>query len=520
MLDYYYNTKYKKDFERLFGQFYIGKKPTPRANSYLIMRLDFSQIETMTFEKTYQGFLTNVRYGAIEFYGRYPDFFSNDDKERVRKLSDPSSIIQDVLTTTQDRTEQKIYLLIDEYDHFANEILAFRYDEFLEMVGRNGFVRKFYETIKVGTQKAIIDRLFVTGVSPITLDSMTSGFNIAKNASLRAELNEMLGFVEEEVVEILKGIEVPAKEMDFVVNEMRDWYNGYKFNVSAVRRVYNSNMVLYFAEEYSNTQKYPADLLDPNIASDYNKIRKSFKIKGNEQENLKHLDKLVKTGTLESNLVQLYDLEKRFDDADFISLLFYQGIITISENRYRQIIFKMPNYVIKQLYFQYFHQILLEKSHLDHKGISILEKVIPLADDNDMRPLVDYTENLLQELSLRDKMNFDEKYIKLILTSAFYIAEIYYIQNEFEVKKGKTEKGYVDLLLTKRPPFEPKFQFLIELKYVKKEKADTAEAVKTAAVAQLKGYLQHDERLQKIENLQAYVVLFVGNKGEIISVEY
>ena len=113
-------------------------------------------------------------------------------------------------------------------------------------------------------------------------------------------------------------------------------------------------------------------------------------------------------------------------------------------------------------------------------------------------------------------MNFDEKYIKLIFTSAFYISEIYHIHNEFEVKRSKTEKGYVDLLLTKRPPFEPEFQFVIEFKYLKKEFANKAETVKEQAIQQLQAYLQHDEKLQKLENLKAYVILFVGNKGEII----
>ncbi|NJN78753.1 MAG: AAA family ATPase [Saprospiraceae bacterium] len=516
MLDYYYNIKYKDRFERLFGQFYIGQKPTKMANQYLILRLDFSQIETETFEKTYNGFTANVRYGAIDFYGRYPEYFDEEDISKVEKLTTPSEIIQDVISKTERKTPHQIYLLIDEYDHFANEILSFRFDDFLDMVGRNGFVRKFYETIKVGTQKAVIDRLFVTGVSPITLDSLTSGFNIATNISLEKDVNEMLGFTEAEVIQILRGIGIPEADLDRVLGELRDWYNGYLFSVKAKKRVYNSNMVLYFAYKYLYSREYPEELLDPNIASDYNKIRKSFKIKGSEKENLVHLDKLVKTGTLESELVQLYDLEKRFDTADFISLLYYQGIITISESRYKQVIFKMPNYVIKQLYFQYFHQVLLEKSHLDHKGINVSNKIIPLADDNNMLPLLAYTEELLQELSVRDKQNFDEKYIKLIFTSAFHIAEIYHIYNEREVKKSKTEKGFVDLLLTKRPPFEPKFQFVIEFKYLKKEDAHKAETVKQQAIQQLQAYLQHDEKLQSLEDLKPYVIVFVGNKGEIV----
>ena len=232
------------------------------------------------------------------------------------------------------------------------------------MVGQNGFVRKFYEAIKVGTHRGIIDRLFVTGISPITLDSLTSGFNIATNISLEEEFNGMLGFVESEVSDILTGVGVPNDNLDLVLGDMKAWYNGYKFNLRATNRLYNSNMLLYFAAKYSSHKRYPDVLLDPNIASDYNKIRKSFKIKGKEKEHLTYLNQLLETGELHSNLVYQYDLERRFDNSDFISLLYYQGIITIWDNDFDTIIFKMPNYVIKQLYFQYFHQVILEESEL------------------------------------------------------------------------------------------------------------------------------------------------------------
>ena len=180
------------------------------------------------------------------------------------------------------------------------------------------------------------------------------------------------------------------------------------------------------------------------------------------------------------------------------------------------IIFNMPNYVIKQLYFQYFHQVILEKSELDEQTIDVKNKINQLAKYNDFVPLVSFAEEVLQELSLRDKMNFDEKHVKTIFTSAFYTSKVYHIHNEYEVKKSKTEKGYVDLLLTKRPPFEPKFQFVIEFKYLKKEEGHKAETVKQQAIQQLQAYLKYDDKLQKLENLKAYVIVFVGNKGEIV----
>ncbi|MCB0583279.1 MAG: PD-(D/E)XK nuclease domain-containing protein, partial [Phaeodactylibacter sp.] len=141
-----------------------------------------------------------------------------------------------------------------------------------------------------------------------------------------------------------------------------------------------------------------------------------------------------------------------------------------------------------------------------------------LALDNQMQPLIDYTQQILTALSTRDKINFDEKYIKAIFTSVLFTVGIYTIHHEFEVKKSATGKGYVDILLQKRPPFETRYQFAIELKYLRKADAARAEAVKEEAAGQLQHYLRADAYLQKLENLKAYVVLFVGNEGEFVAV--
>lgn len=516
MLEYYYGIQYKNNFEELFGKLYIGQHPTVDANQYLILKFDFSQIDTSSFERAYQGFLENVKNGVTAFYDTYSDLFLPKDFEDLLRYTYPGHILQDVVLKTQARTARKIYLLIDEYDHFANEILSFRFDEFLKIVGRNGFVRKFFESIKVATQSGTIDRLFATGVSPITLDSLTSGFNIPSNITLQPQFNEMLGFSEAEVRTILRGVEVPEEELEEVVLELQLWYNGYKFSRKGEKLVYNSNMVLYFASEYSIGKQYPDDLLDINIASDYHKIRKSFKIKNKEKEHLQHLDTLLKSGRITATLVRQYNLERQFGKADFISLLFYQGIVTISDNDFDQVVFRMPNYVIKQLYFQYFHQVILEQSQAEGTAIDVRSKVIPLADRGDMQPLLKHTQSILQALAVRDKMNFDEKHIKTIFTSAFYVSNIYTIFNEFEVQRSSTGKGFVDLLLIQRPPYKPNFQFVIEFKYVKQKDARQAPAIRAKAIEQLQEYLANDTYLQGLERLKACVVIFVGNTGEVI----
>ncbi|MGB0930967.1 MAG: AAA family ATPase [Chitinophagales bacterium] len=522
VLEHYYGLQYKEQFDTLFGKYYIGRNPTPLANQYLILKFDFSQMDTSSFEKTQHSFLQNAKSGGLRFLGKYSQFFDKEDIEKIDRFTFPSHVIQHVLLMAELKAPQhKIYLLIDEYDHFANEILSFRFNEFINMVGKNGFVRKFYEAIKVGTQNGVVDRLFITGVSPLTLDSLTSGFNIATNISLYEEFHDMMGFREEEVKDILRGIEVGEDKMEEMLPLMKRWYDGYLFakKAPATQKLYNSDMVLYFASEYMREKNYPENLLDPNIATDYNKIRRLFKIKGKEKKHLTYLEVLLETGEIKSALVRQYEIVKRFDKKDFISLLYYTGITTIDRASYTSVFFKMPNYVIKELYYQYFHQILLERSQVGVDSVDLEEKALALALDNDLQPIIEYTESILTELSNRDKMKFDEKYIKIIFTSIFFTARIYTIRNEVEVKKSTTEKGYADILLIQRPPFPVNYQFVIELKYVKKMDASQAEDVQTAAVTQLKEYLQHDDYLQSIDGLRAYVVMFVGNEGRIKSVE-
>ncbi|MEN0045765.1 MAG: AAA family ATPase [Bacteroidota bacterium] len=514
MLEHYFGIQHKEKFEQIFGQYYIGQKTTELANQFLILKFDFSQIDTATFESTYQGFLNNVKHGVLSFIGSYGQYFSKQDEEEVRSGKTPEGVLQSLLRIFNlNREGKKIYLLIDEYDHFANEILSFRFQDFIKMVGQNGFVRKFYEAIKVGTHSGAIDRLFVTGVSPITLDSLTSGFNIATNISTYEEFNSMMGFKEEEVQDILRGIEVPDNQLVDILDLMRNWYNGYLFSKRGAEKVYNSDMVLYFGLEYNRNQEVPEELLDINIASDYSKIRKLFKIKNQEEKHLEYLEELLLTGTLRSELIRLFELERGFDRADFISLLYYMGILTITGSELKELIFKMPNYVIKELYYEYFYHIILERSQIEIHAVDLTAKVRDLGFQNNMQPLVEFTQSVLTELSNRDKMNFDEKYIKAIFTSIFFTVGVYNIHHEFEVKKSTTDKGYVDILLVERPPLKLDYQFAIEIKYLKKADAGRATVVMQEAAQQLKNYLLHDDYLQGLEELKAYVVLFVGNEG-------
>ncbi|KPA17342.1 hypothetical protein MHK_002440, partial [Candidatus Magnetomorum sp. HK-1] len=178
-LRYYYGLEHKDQFDNIFGNYYIGKHPTPGANTYHVLYFEFSRIDTSTADSTFNGFLKNVKIGIEAFMKTYPLISKTKSKEILLEKS-PNTMLMELF---QAYSKCNLYVIIDEYDHFANEILAFNFNGFKSFVSENGFVRKFYETIKAATGDGIVEYFFGTGVTPITLDSMTSGFNIAKNFS-------------------------------------------------------------------------------------------------------------------------------------------------------------------------------------------------------------------------------------------------------------------------------------------------------------------------------------------------
>ncbi|MEZ4869347.1 MAG: AAA family ATPase [Caldilineaceae bacterium] len=515
LLQHYYGLEFAPHFATYFGRYAVGRQPTARANSYLVLRLEFSRINTQTSESTVSGFLNNVKQGISFFLTAYRQYFSAEDRQYILAGDEPSVVLNRLFEQTKNHQltgnlPHKIYLLIDEYDHFVNELVAFRLDDFKTSVGHNGFVRKFYESIKTATAEGIVDRLFITGVSPLTLDSLTSGFNIGTHLTLDIRFHNLMGFTEQEVATILQGIGVTEEKVPAVLDDIRQWYNGYLFHPKAQTRLYNPDMVLYFASKLSGIGEYPEELLDTNIASDYGKVRQLFKVEGQEVQNYAVLQELITEGQIGARLTRQFSFEKAFTYDDFVSLLFYLGIITVRTGELSRLIFEAPNFVIRQLYFDYFQQLILQQSELRTSDLRIYDRVIKLAQENDPQPLVEAVEAILLQLSNRDAGGFDEKYVKAIFASLLYSTQIYTIHSEYE-----TDRRYVDLLLTRRPPIDPNFQFAFELKYLKQQDAGRLENAKSAAVTQMRDYLQH-EKLGVLSDLRAWVVCFVGPKAQVV----
>jgi Predicted AAA-ATPase/PD-(D/E)XK nuclease superfamily len=513
ILQYYYGMEHQHRFDRLFGHTAIGKKPTPLANGYLVLKFDFSGISTATDKSTKDGFLRNVKGGALAFLSAYKQYFQPETHKDIFKGNDPADVIYNLFAHWKTiRDAPKIYVLFDEYDHFANELIAFRLSDFKKFVMRNGFVHKFYETIKIATQDGAVDRVFITGVSPITLDSLTSGFNITTSLTTEPDFSAMLGFTSAETAGALTNARATPDMLPGILQDMEQWYNGYRFHPDAAEKVYNSDMVLYFAKHFAKGGHYPEDMLDENIASDYGKIRKTFQIAGREAVNRTVLREVLQTGrTVLNRITKKYNFEQEFTDNDFKSLLFYMGHLTVEGALGGDWMLKIPNQVIRKLYWEYFAALTTEDTGLVVNTDDLTDALRHLIHHNDPRPLFDLVARTLKALSNRDNMNFDEKHLKAIVAAYLSLSNSYLMRSKFEA-----ERQYVDILLLKRLPFDMPRQFAFELKYLKKEATPEAlEKETTEAVAQIGRYRATAE-LGALEGLQAWVAVFAGTELKVL----
>ena len=200
-----------------------------------------------------------------------------------------------------------------------------RVNFYREIVRASGFVRDFYETLKIGT-KRVIDRIFITGISPIMLDDLTSGFNIALNVTMDLSLNEMLGFTEEEVVKILEEVGIEEKEREKSLEELKELYDGYLFSAEAEKRIYNPDMVLYYLDSIVRYKKPPRNLIDDNVKTDYGRLNRLTM----NEENKVLLERIIKEEGIVAEIVTKFSFDRMYDEEYFVSLLFYMGLLTLS----------------------------------------------------------------------------------------------------------------------------------------------------------------------------------------------
>jgi len=505
-LQYYYDENSAHEFEQIFNNTYIEKNPTPLKSSFRILFFEFSGINTDNgIENIHKRFVFKTKISIRNYFDKYN--YTQKDMDALENINNPSSLMEYFFAVVKD---DKIYLLIDEYDQFANAILAHSMQDFLKIVGKGGFVRSFYEVIKGATQTGTVQKMFITGVTPITLDSLSSGFNIVSNISNREIFNAMAGFTQKEALYSLEeSIFSRCKKVnqEELLAKVKKWYNGYLFNEESTSRIYNATLLNYFISNFNYKKcQIPKKMLDSNVASDYKAIMKLFNI-GDSNRNYKILEQLIEDNAVTGEIKDRYDLNQEFSRDDFITLIYSMGFITIKEESFGgEFIFEIPNYVIKMLYFNYFAIELKNRNSLViNSDIKSLIRALAMGD---IEPFAEQLNEVIKTLSNRDHYGFKEKHFQVITLALLSFAEFYFIDSQPELNNK-----YPDILLIGRDEKVPN-NYLFELKWMKS--GDSYKTVKKEGLKQIEGYIKLD-KVKAVPKLRSF--LLIGSKDGVEFIE-
>ena len=498
-LENYYDFKKADKFEKLYGNTYIGKNPTKLKNSYHILKFNFSGIDIANEEAIIKGFREEVIKSINKFIQKYNlDFFVDIDSTAEGLLN---SLVKEFNIK---REGEKIYVIIDGYDKFANELLEYDTNKFETLVLRTGKVRKWYEILKEGTE-SVVDRIFITGVAPITLDSLTSGFNISKDITQDERFNEMMGFTEKELKRLMIEQDIEEEKQEELIPVMRENYDGYRFSLYGKEKIYNSNMCLYFLNSYIGLGRMPEQLIDMNIASDYTKLGKMLDLcKGEERE--KVIEKTVSGEGIVSEIRQKFNPAMEFTEKDLISMLYYLGYLTIAGEVFEKLELKIPNKVMKEIYSEYFLEILKKETDLQITESDYNQMLQEIAIEGKINKIIEMLGKYLKNLSNRDYQRFDEKYVKLIFFCIAMNLKIFRLKSEMEV-----QRKYPDILLIPKDQSKGYKGVMIEFKYLKKEEAGRLKEKQEEAKKQIEEYGEFEE-IKDLKNIHKYTVVAVNDE--------
>ena len=497
-LENYYDLKKADKFDKLYKNTYIGKNPTKLKNKYYILKFNFSGIDTSNEETTMKGFKGKIASSVKTFVEKYGmNFFVNTEDEA-------EGILDNLIKAFGiQKPNEKIYVIIDEYDHFANELLGLNTNQFKNLVSKNGKIRKWYEILKEGTE-SVIDRIFITGVAPITLDSLTSGFNIGSDKTQNSKFNEMMGFTKDELIRMMQELELSKQEQEEILPIMKENYDGYKFALDGREKIYNSNMCLYFLNNYIEQRKIPNQLIDVNIASDYSKLGRMLDLcRGEEREKI--IEKTVSGEGIVGEITAKFNPAIEFSEKDLVSMLFYLGYLTIEDEVVGYPKLNIPNKVMKEIYSDYFLQVLRQNvGWVIEENYSEIATEIALEGKIDK--LVKLAHRYLENLSNRDYVKFDEKYVKLIFYCIAMNLKVFRLKSEMEV-----QRKYPDILLIPKDKSKDYKAVMIEFKYLKKDEANLLQEKQKEAKKQIEEYAEFEE-IKEIPNLNKYTVIAVNDK--------
>ncbi len=522
VLSNYYDRNQVEKFEMYFGGLDIGKAPTEERNRYVVIWFDFSVIDKRVdmLEESFEVYGDTIIGGTCK---SYPDLFPKKVTEQI--LGKPNLIgkLNELFNHTQ-RHNIPVYLFIDEYDNFANVVLADHgqtvYHQFTHS---DGFYRNFFAMLKgsAGKGEGGLKRLFITGVSPITMDDVTSGFNVGKNISMLPEFNEMLGFTEEEVHNLLKEYQdlgVFDHDLNTTLKLMKEWYNGYRFSKGAANDLYNPDMVLYYLLDSIPNKPGPQNLIDTNIRIDYGKLRHLMWVNRQLNGNFNLLKSIIENGSVTSHLMESFPLKQLTNPENFISLLYYFGLLSIAGSRLEQAVLRTPNRTVSELMYGYLRAVYQEGEIFRVSLYQFSNLINDMALAAAWKPVFMFLADAIkQQTSIRDYLA-GEKMIQGFLVAYLNVTNVFLCHTEWECAKG-----YVDLYLE---PFRDQYKelhygFLIELKYLKRGDSlsdATLSATVAEANSQMRQYLQ-DAHFRNHPEVQFIGILLVFHGWEMVVCE-
>mgnify|MGYP002521168339 FL=1 len=464
MLYSYYDCSQSDDFQKLFGNLWIGQHPTPLQGKYQVLFLDFSQI-TGNIDKLEDKFNSYLSINLDAFVRQYAVYYQAE-KEEILAQEDFEEKLELIFKAAKSH-KYPLYLIVDEYDNFTNVILNERGEKVYHAITHaDGFYRDVFKKFKGN-----FERIFMMGVSPVTLDDVTSGFNIGWNISIKPEFDEMLGFSTTDVINMFTYYKehgcIPAdSDIDAIVNDMKPWYDNYCFAKQALKkntRMFNCDMVLYYLRNYMDYGKAPRQMIDPNTRTDYGKMKKLLQFDKLDGERKGIIRKIAEEGQIVAQLYESFSAYQIPKAEIFPSLLFYYGMLTIKGTRGSKLILGIPNNNVRKQYYGYLEEEYQAKAYVDTNKLT--DYYYDMAYDGKWEEGLQFMADAYAKVSsVRDGIEAERN------LQGFFMA--YLNLNDYYITAPELElsHGYCDFfLLPDLTHYASQHSYILELKVLSKK---------------------------------------------------
>ena len=507
MMSAYYDIARKNDFEHLFGNLWIGSHPTRLQGTFQIMSFDFSRVggSREQLEVNFQIYCT----GELNiFMNKYHDFYSDHIRTQFEAAPTFEAKLQVILGEAHLRN-YPLYLIVDEYDNFTNVVLNEHSENvYHTLTHADVFYRNAFKKFK-GT----FDRILMMGVSPVTLDDLTSGFNIGWNISTKQQFNTMLGFSETDVRQMFqyyKDCEQLKGDIDEMITEIKPWYDNYCFSKESLNRdpkMFNCDMVLYYLRNYIDGGKAPEQMIDPNTRTDYNKMKKLIQLDRLDGDRKGVLRRITEEGRIVADLVTSFPARDIIKPEIFPSLLFYYGMLTIVGTDGQRPVLGIPNNNVRKQYYDFMLEEYQEKHSINLERL--MDQFDAMAYKGEWSSGLEFIARAYKENSAVRSAIEGERNLQGFFTAYLSICNYYLVAPEMELNHG-----FCDLfLMANLTHYAVAHSYIIELKYLAVKDSDSkAEAQWQDAVNQIRLYAAAPrvERLRQGTQLHCIIMQFRG----------